>query len=492
MHTRLSFPTPRHFRSPAVLFPLAICALVLMLWSSTTLGQQPAPPKLTLAQIESLIAHGVPDSTMSAQIQRRGLAFTPTPDILDELRAKGAGELVLSAVQQQMSPGSYQQQGLPALSAPAGTIPLSSLGDAKRQIPIVLQAIFRSLDQGDPQSVARYLSPQILNDPGQLDAICRPFNYRAHYIEAIVERPGPAFEAWVRVLFKPFEERAVVMTFRQVDRDFQLVQRSDSVDDWFASARATALQDARNFLYAAKAQQGDALAGLVGLGIDTHTFTSGPCWQELLPRIVRVQSATASLDQFKGLKIHVRTNSAMDTNNFFQSEIVSDFWFDRIGDDYKIVAATLVNNPNNSIMADNSLPACHDIDRNAITQFESPSLVNQTLARFGLSPSSEPPPPPGGVYSIGGRVSAPEVIHSVEAQFSDEARRARYQGNCIVSLIVDAQGNPQDIRVGRSLGKGLDEKAIEAVRQYKFKPGKLDGVTPVPVSINLEIEFRLY
>ena len=384
MQIRLSFPTQRHFRSLGVLFSLAICALVLVLWPSATFSQQPASPKLTLTQIEGLIAHGVPDSTMSAQIQRRGLAFTPTPAILDELRAKGVGPLVISAVQQQMSPGSYPPLSLPALPAPAAPNPLSALGDAKRQIPIVLQAIFRSLDQGDPQSVARYLSPQILNNPGQLDAICRPFNYRAHYIEAIIERPGPAFEASVRVLYKPFEEHAVVMTFRQVDGDFQLVQRSDSVDDWFAAAKATALQDARNFLYAAKAQQGDVLAGLVGPGIDPHTFTSGPCWQELWPRIVRVQNATASLDQFKGLKIHVRTNAAVDTNNFFRSEILSDFWLDRIGDDYKIVAANLVNNPNNSIMADNSLPACHDVDRNAITQFESlrPREPNSRALRF--------------------------------------------------------------------------------------------------------------
>ena len=77
----------------------------------------------------------------------------------------------------------------------------------------------------------------------------------------------------------------------------------------------------------------------------------------------------------------------------------------------------------------------------------------------------------GGLYQIGGRVSAPVLIHSVEAEFSDEARRAKYQGVCLISLIVDAQGNPQNIRVVRALGMGLDEKAIEAIRQYKFKAG---------------------
>jgi periplasmic protein TonB len=98
----------------------------------------------------------------------------------------------------------------------------------------------------------------------------------------------------------------------------------------------------------------------------------------------------------------------------------------------------------------------------------------------------------GGLYQIGGRISAPVVIHSVEAEFSDEARRAKYQGVCLISLIVDAQGNPQNIRVARSLGMGLDEKAIEAIRQYKFKPAMKDGKTPVPVPITIEVDFRLY
>jgi TonB family protein len=98
----------------------------------------------------------------------------------------------------------------------------------------------------------------------------------------------------------------------------------------------------------------------------------------------------------------------------------------------------------------------------------------------------------GGLYQIGGRVSAPSIMHSVEAEFSDEARRAKYQGVCLVSLIVDAQGNPQNVHVVRSLGMGLDEKAIEAIRQYKFRPAMKDGHTPVPVPITIEVNFRLY
>ncbi len=98
----------------------------------------------------------------------------------------------------------------------------------------------------------------------------------------------------------------------------------------------------------------------------------------------------------------------------------------------------------------------------------------------------------GGLFRIGGGVSAPVPIISPEAEFSDEARRAKYQGVCLVSLIVDAQGNPQNPRVIRALGMGLDEKALEAVRKYKFKPALKDGKTPVPVMITIEVNFRLY
>jgi len=98
----------------------------------------------------------------------------------------------------------------------------------------------------------------------------------------------------------------------------------------------------------------------------------------------------------------------------------------------------------------------------------------------------------GGVFRVGGGISAPIALVSPEAEFSDEARRAKYQGVCLISLIVDAQGNPQSPHVVRPLGMGLDEKALEAVRKYKFKPALKDGRTPVPVMITIEVNFRLY
>jgi len=97
----------------------------------------------------------------------------------------------------------------------------------------------------------------------------------------------------------------------------------------------------------------------------------------------------------------------------------------------------------------------------------------------------------GGLMRPGGGVSNPVLVYAPDPEFSDEARRAKYQGVCVVSLIVDSQGNPQRVRVVRPLGMGLDEKALEAVRQYKFKPAVFQG-KPVPVEINIEVNFRIY
>lgn len=97
----------------------------------------------------------------------------------------------------------------------------------------------------------------------------------------------------------------------------------------------------------------------------------------------------------------------------------------------------------------------------------------------------------GGVFRVGGGVSAPKAIFSPEPEYSEEARKAKYSGVCVLGLIVGPDGKPRDIRVVRSLGLGLDQKAIEAVNKWKFEPAQKDG-HPVAVAINVEVTFRLY
>jgi len=97
----------------------------------------------------------------------------------------------------------------------------------------------------------------------------------------------------------------------------------------------------------------------------------------------------------------------------------------------------------------------------------------------------------GGVYHVGGGVSAPVPLFEPEPEYTDEARRAKFTGIVVVSLIVNPQGLAERVHVVRSLGMGLDEKAIEAVRQYKFKPAEYQG-KPVPVEVNIEVNFQIY
>jgi TonB family protein len=97
----------------------------------------------------------------------------------------------------------------------------------------------------------------------------------------------------------------------------------------------------------------------------------------------------------------------------------------------------------------------------------------------------------GGIFKVGGGVSAPRAIFTPDPEYSEEARKAKYQGTCILWLIVGPDGRPRDIKIARTLGMGLDQKAIEAVRNWKFEPAMKDG-RPVAVQINVEVNFRLY
>jgi len=96
----------------------------------------------------------------------------------------------------------------------------------------------------------------------------------------------------------------------------------------------------------------------------------------------------------------------------------------------------------------------------------------------------------GGAFRVGGGVSAPALLRKVEPEYSEEARKAKYQGTVQLAVEVWPDGRAHNIRVIRSLGLGLDEKAIEAVQKWTFAPGKKDG-QPVKVQATIEVNFRL-
>ncbi len=97
----------------------------------------------------------------------------------------------------------------------------------------------------------------------------------------------------------------------------------------------------------------------------------------------------------------------------------------------------------------------------------------------------------GGLFHVGGGVSAPRPIYDPDPEYSDEARKAKFQGSVILIATIGPDGRPRDLRVTRSLGMGLDQKALDAVQKWRFTPALKDN-RPVSVMISIEVVFRLY
>jgi TonB family protein len=93
-------------------------------------------------------------------------------------------------------------------------------------------------------------------------------------------------------------------------------------------------------------------------------------------------------------------------------------------------------------------------------------------------------------YSVGNGVTAPSVLTKIEPEYSDQALAAKWQGTVIMRTVIDEQGSATDIHVIRSLGMGLDKKAVECLQQWRFQAGTKNG-EPVKVRATIELNFRL-
>jgi TonB family protein len=118
-------------------------------------------------------------------------------------------------------------------------------------------------------------------------------------------------------------------------------------------------------------------------------------------------------------------------------------------------------------------------------------LAPPTLAKGSLTSVRWEGSPGETVYSVGHGVTSPRVIYAPDPAYSEAARKGKYQGTCLLSLIVGPDGRPRDTAVIRALGMGLDEKAVNIVNQWKFQPGTKDG-NPVAVYVVIEVAFHLY
>jgi TonB family protein len=133
---------------------------------------------------------------------------------------------------------------------------------------------------------------------------------------------------------------------------------------------------------------------------------------------------------------------------------------------------------------------------------EKPVVVKtRTAVQFTIAPdghadvsvivqNAPKPAIPGQVFKPvrGVNITPPKALDSPDPRYSEEAKQGKYQGICVLALIVGSDGKPYDIKVSRFLGEGLDVMAIEAVRKWRFEPAR-KGENPVAMAINVEIKF---
>jgi len=96
----------------------------------------------------------------------------------------------------------------------------------------------------------------------------------------------------------------------------------------------------------------------------------------------------------------------------------------------------------------------------------------------------------GGLKHVGGGISAPVLTHEEVPEFSEEARKAKFSGTVTIYIVVDQHGIPQNVRLMHGVGMGLDEKALEAVKLYRFRPA-MEAGKPVAVDMNVVVTFQL-
>ena len=126
----------------------------------------------------------------------------------------------------------------------------------------------------------------------------------------------------------------------------------------------------------------------------------------------------------------------------------------------------------------------------------SAGFAGSSLALFLLglvsgipAPAQSDPAPKVIVAASDLEWSPPKLIRRVDAELSDEGRAAHYRGVCLVSLVVDREGRPENVRTLRPPGMGLDASAIKAARQFRFIPA-MENDKPVPARVTVEVHFK--
>lgn len=322
---------------------LSLCLLLIPLY----LCAQAQSP-LTLEQVRNLISIGAPDATVAHEIQTRGISFTPDRELLTRFESQHAGAKTLAAL----------RDFLPMLD------------EAKKQIPQLLQTIYSALDQGNPLSVHNLMSNELANNTAKLDTICKPFTYRSHYVEGVIERPQKRFEVRVHVLFKPLDERVYLLWFGLSGTGFQLQDVGDPPTDWFQPQLTAAEQVVRKFVYAANAGRNDVVQQIVTPGLVANLGSSKSLSAIRSSQISQVSTQQLGLFYYKGVKIR------------------NEIWIHENG---KLCCATYVFLAEPGV-GDPKIVAWSGGNGGNGYESEDAALEYSTLKRFGIS--AQPPAEP--------------------------------------------------------------------------------------------------
>jgi TonB family protein len=368
------------------------------------------------------------------------------------------------------------------LSAPATPL----IEQARQIIPQNLREIYRALNEGNPAAARGLITDQLLSNSNFLDRICRPYAYRAHYVEAVLERPNGVFEARVHTLFQPVEEQADALFFANINGQFVLQGMDSQPEYWLGVDKRQALDMARQFIYAAKANKRDIVNRLASKDLDlSPLFTEGD-YASRLSQVgsVSEQEMGVAFEQHQGLKVSVHL---MTTRTDGWCGDLWHFLVDPMGASYKIVEWEF-----------HPIVGCYRLFQPVRRdKFDDPNLEEYTLRRFGIAPAEnaksqsrpETSQTPETVETKTtnadpnipvfkrrlGRVELPEsvmrplLLEGDQPAYPPLAAEAGISGTVVLRANISTSGTVEDVHVvsGHPM---LASAAMDAVKRWRYNP----------------------
>ncbi len=383
--------------------------------------------------------------------------------------------------------------------------PVATLEEARRIIPGNLQKIYRALDDGNPAAASGLISDQLLGNITALDTICRPYTYRAHYLETIIERPGEQFEAYVHELSKPLDEVVYVLLFRPFQSQFVLVDVLDSRGaEWLQAEKQAAGSIARQFIFAAAAGKREVVQRLASPGLNIAPFFDESDYATRVRNVGSIVDGPGlGVIQVSGRKIRVYYTTG-------RREFCGDLWellVDRIEGEPKIVAWKF-----------EPMAGCYRLGQWPTENMtEDPDLETYTLERFGIhravpaiakpdtqrfrngteelekkTASSEEAGSSSGSVTpqrtqVPESVMRPLLIEGQSPTYPDVPEQPGINGTVVLQAEISKSGAVEEVRLV-SGNQALARAAIDAVKRWRYKPYTENG-QPVDVETEITLPF---